>query len=358
MSMYSLAIMAGDGIGPEVMNATLQILSAIESPESCTFTLHECVVGGAAYEQYGSHLPQESIDTALECDGILFGSVGGPIEQSHLPKWKDCERNSILSLRRAFNFNTNLRPITIYEELAHISPLKQERIASGVDLVIVRELLGDIYFGEHTRWKDEKGLRCASDIATYSESQIREVARDAFELAEKRKGELCLVHKSNVLEISRLWQEVVRESASNYPDVTLTEMLVDNCAMQLVLNPSRFDVILTSNLFGDILSDLGAALPGSLGITPSASLNADGYGLFEPSGGSAPDIAGKGIANPLAQILSLALLFEIQLNLPEQAARIRNACRQTLRDGIMTRDLNPVSTISTQEFTDEVIRRL
>jgi 3-isopropylmalate dehydrogenase len=350
--------MAGDGIGPEVMNATLQILSAIESPESCTFTLHECAVGGAAYEQYGNHLPKESIDTALECDAILFGSVGGPIEQAHLPKWKECERNSILSLRKAFNFNTNLRPITIYSELAHISPLKQDRIASGVDLVIVRELLGDIYFGEHTRWTDENGVRCASDNATYSENQIREVARDAFELAEKRKGALCLVHKSNVLEISRLWQDVVREYAAKYPNVTLTEMLVDNCAMQLVLNPSRFDVILTSNLFGDILSDLGAALPGSLGITPSASLNTDGYGLFEPSGGSAPDIAGKGIANPLAQILSLALLFEIQLNLPEQATRIRNACRQTLREGIMTRDLNPLSTVSTQEFTDEVIRRL
>jgi 3-isopropylmalate dehydrogenase len=160
------------------------------------------------------------------------------------------------------------------------------------------------------------------------------------------------------LEISRLWQDVVREYAENYPNVALTEMLVDNCAMQLVLNPSKFDVILTSNLFGDILSDLGAALPGSLGITPSASLNAEGYGLFEPSGGSAPDIAGKGIANPLAQILSLALLLEIQLNLPAQAVKIRNACRQTLRDGIMTRDLNPASTISTQKFTEEVIRRL
>ena len=358
MTTYSLAIMAGDGIGPEVMASALQVLSAIECPESCTFTLHECAVGGAAYEQYGTHLPQESIDIALECDGILFGSVGGPIDQSHLPKWKDCERNSILAIRKAFHFNTNLRPVTIYEELAHISPLKLNRISTGVDFVIVRELLGDIYFGEHTRWTDKLGARHASDVATYSESQIRSVARDAFKLAEKRRYELCLVHKSNVLEISRLWQEVVREYSSNFPKVTVTEMLVDNCAMQLVLNPSKFDVILTSNLFGDILSDLGAALAGSLGITPSASLNADGYGLFEPSGGSAPDIAGMGIANPLAQILSLALLFELQLNLPEQALRIRNACRQTLRDGIMTRDLNPTSTISTNEFTQEVIRRL
>jgi 3-isopropylmalate dehydrogenase len=358
MSEYKIGVMAGDGIGPEIVGVTLEVLDAIGSIWSHNFLTKECLVGGAAFEVTGSHLPEDSVKIAKTCDAILFGSVGGPIELSHQPKWKDCERNSILALRQAFNFNINLRPVTIFSEIAHLSPLKSDRIQQGVDFIIVRELLGDLYFGEHSRWTDANGLRCASDQALYREDQIVSVAQKAFTLAKGRRKNLCLVHKANVLEISRLWQEVVREVAKEFPTVTFHEMLVDNCAMQLVREPSSFDVVLTSNLFGDILSDLAAALPGSLGVTPSASINSSGFGLYEPSGGSAPDIAGKGTANPLAQMLSLALLLDLQLNLSTESKALSSACRATLKAGIMTRDLDARNGVDTKVFSDHVINQL
>jgi 3-isopropylmalate dehydrogenase len=218
--------------------------------------------------------------------------------------------------------------------------------------------LGDIYFGDHRQWRDKDGIRYAEDVATYNENQILSVTKAAFELALKRDRRVCLVHKANVLEISRLWQDIVRDYAKSHPEVTLSEMLVDNCAMQLILKPAQFDVLLTSNLFGDILSDLASALPGSLGLTASASLNDQGYGLFEPAGGSAPDIAGQGIANPLAQILSLSLMLEIKFKLKHYAQAIRLACQKTLAQGIMTRDLSTSKYATTREFTDAVIKNL
>jgi 3-isopropylmalate dehydrogenase len=359
MNERKIAVMAGDGIGPEVMQSALQVLAAVEKLGKTKFATTNCLVGGAAYEALGEHLPQKSIDDARRCDAILFGSVGGPVDQAHLPKWKNCERNSILALRKAFEFNINLRPVRIIPDLAHVSPLKPELARDQtIDFIIVRELVGGLYFGEHKTWIDASGKRCASDQALYCEDQIAPVLHEAFQIADQRRKELCLVHKANVLDVSRLWQEIGKDIAKEYPQVHYQEMLVDNCAMQLVLSPHKFDVVVTSNLFGDILSDLAAALPGSLGLTPSASRNNAQFGLYEPSGGSAPDIAGKGLANPLAQILSLALLLELQFDMRTEADLIREACRRTLASGIMTKDLSPQAYATTQEFTDALLREI
>lgn len=354
-----IAVLAGDGIGPEVMVQALRVLEKIASLYGHTFELLNGLVGGAAFDTYGSHLPQETITLAEQCDAILFGSVGGPLSEAHLPKWKGCETNSILALRKAFNFNANLRPITVFPELSHLCPLKEKVIAGGIDLLIIRELAGDIYFGEH-KTVVEDGVRRAFDVAEYDEHQISAIAHCAFQAAEKRKGRVCSVHKANVLDTSKLWREVVKEVSQSYPSLTLDEMLVDNCAMQLVKAPSQFDVIVTSNMFGDILSDVGAVLPGSLGLTPSASLNPKGFALYEPSGGSAPDIAGKGIANPLAQIFSVAMMLKYSFGLNTEAEAIYTAARHSLGKGNVTGDLSIEGgkVLSTQDFTDALLEEL
>jgi 3-isopropylmalate dehydrogenase len=351
-----IAVLAGDGIGPEVMSEALRVLKTVLPEKDWCFEAG--LIGGAAYEKCGKHFPEETLTLCKNSDAILFGSVGGPLSEQHLPKWQGCESNSLLSLRKAFKFHANLRPITVWPALFPLSPLKESVLEKGVDLLIVRELLGDCYFGDHHRSGDI-GYRKASDVAEYTEDQIKSIAEVAFNAALKRRKKVCSVHKANVLATSQLWRDVVRETARNYPDVTLEEMLVDNCAMQIVREPSAFDVIVTTNMFGDILSDIGAVLPGSLGVTPSASLNKDGFGMYEPSGGSAPDIVGQGIANPIAQILSAALLLRHSFQLHHEAEMIESAVAKTIQSHNVTPDLLPHNRRSegctTKKVTDEII---
>lgn len=352
----TIAILPGDGIGPEVMNQTIRILHRIEEKYEHQFQLIEAHVGGSAYEKYGSHFPESTKQICKNSDAILFGSVGGPISESHLLKWKDCEKNSILALRKTFQFSSNIRPAKVYSELKDICPLKDSIIGAGIDIVIVRELLGDIYFGEH-RTYIENQLRKAIDISEYNENQIAIVAHQSFKLARLRKYKVTSVDKANVLDTSKLWRTVLTEVGEHYPDVTLEHMLVDNCAMQFFINPTQFDVIVTANLFGDILSDAAAAFPGSLGLMPSASFNEQGFGLYEPSGGSAPNIAGKNIANPIAQMMSLAMLFRQSFELIEEAKSIENAIQKTLQAGFRTKDIcsKEKNHISTEQITDKIL---
>ncbi len=352
-----IATLAGDGIGPEVMQQALRVLDAVAARFNHQFEYLSAVVGGSAYEKFNSHCPEETLQVCKKADAILFGSVGGPANEQHLPKWKNCEAASILQLRKQFAFNINIRPIHIFPSLTSISPLKNELIDKGVDILIFRELCGDIYFGKHEMIEENK-LRTAKDEAVYNEEQIHCIAIAAFEAAKLRGKKVVSVDKANVLATSKLWREIVVEIAKQYPEIELSHMLVDNCAMQLVLNPMQFDVILTANLFGDILSDLAAALTGSVGLTASASLNAQGFGLYEPSGGSAPDIAGKNIANPVAQILSAALLLHHSFGMVAEAQAIQDAVKQTLQAGIFTKDLvrGNQSAVSTIEFTHHIIK--
>ena len=352
-----IAVLAGDGIGPEVMQQALRVLSEIDKDSQFEFV--EAAIGGAAYELHGAHCPKETLEICRSSDAILFGSVGGPISQAHEAKWKNCEANSILAMRKAFSFNANLRPARVYPQLEAICPLKQTIISSGVDVLIVRELLGDIYFGEHKLF-EENGKRKSLDVANYDEDQIASIARTAFDAARKRRKKITSVDKANVLSTSKLWRTVVHEVAAEYEDVICEDMLVDNCAMQLIKNPAQFDVIVTANLFGDILSDAAAVLPGSLGLTPSASLNSDGFGLYEPSGGSAPDIAGLGVANPIAQILSASMMLRYSFCMNQEADAIERAIEVTLNSGFRTRDIcdSKDEAVSTSEMTDQIIKAL
>lgn len=340
-----IAVLAGDGIGPEVMHQALYALKKINNKFNHQFSFEDALIGGAAYDAFQAHFPDQTKHLCQTADAILFGSVGGSLSESQLPKWKDCEKNSILALRKTCKLNTNIRVSKIYPELIDICPIKNHLIQYGIDIVIFRELIGDIYFGEHKRW-NENNQRYASDSAEYHENQISQIAHRAFQLAKKRKQKVFSVDKANVLETSKLWREVVSEISKYYPDVILEHMLVDNCAMQLIINPQQFDVILTSNLFGDILSDAAAALPGSLGLMPSASLSESGFGLYEPSGGSAPDIAGKNIANPIAQILSAAMMLRYSFDCHEEAQCIENSVQQALNAGYRTKDIAHTNTPS------------
>ncbi len=353
--MNKIAVLAGDGIGPEVMSQTLRVLESLE----LNFDTEQGLIGGAAYDQYKSHFPDTTRDLCLSSDAVLFGSVGGPIIDAHLPKWHRCEANSILALRKTLKLNVNLRPATLFKSLISISPLKPELITQGVDIMIIRELLGDIYFGEHKQYI-ENGLRVATDVARYDEQQIKIAIHQGFKTAMARNKKLVSVDKANVLDTSKLWRSIANEIAPEYPEVTLEHMLVDNCAMQIILNPAQFDTIVTANLFGDIISDAASALPGSLGLMPSASFSADGFGLYEPSGGSAPDIANQDIANPIAQILSLALMLRYSFNMEQQAVKIEQAVIKTLEAGFRTSDIHQQGDIKvgTTKFTDEVINRL
>ncbi|MDF3055382.1 MAG: leuB [Gammaproteobacteria bacterium] len=352
----TIAVLSGDGIGPEVMEQTLRVLDAVAKKYQHNFTYLEAKIGGAAYDTYSEHCPDETLEICKKSDAILFGSVGGPITEQHQPKWAGCEANSILKLRKHFQFNINVRPVLIYPSLAALSPLRAEKISHGIDILIFRELNGDLYFGRHEQ-RVEKGQRVATDEAIYDESQIASIAHAAFQSAEQRKGKLVSVDKANVLATSKLWREVVNEVGKKYPDVELTHILVDNCAMQLIIHPAQFDVILAPNMFGDILSDLAAALPGSLGLIPSISLNAQGFGLYEPSGGSAPDIAGMNIANPIAQILSATMMLRHSFNLHNEADAIEHAIQQALAAGGRTKDIASSGevAVSTCGFVDKIL---
>ncbi|MCB1583191.1 MAG: 3-isopropylmalate dehydrogenase [Xanthomonadales bacterium] len=355
MKAQKIAILPGDGIGPEVMQQTLRVLKQV-APH---IQVEQGLIGGAAYVKFGNHFPDATKRLIDEADAVLFGSVGGPVELSDLPQWKDCEVNSILALRNHLKLSVNYRPAKFYPALRNISPLKNTRLEGCDEILILRELLGDIYFGEKKTWQENNNTH-AQDTANYDAIMIEHMAHQAFKTAAQRSGKLTSVDKANVLNTSKLWRQVFTQVAEEYPEVELTHMLVDNCAMQLILKPAQFDVIATSNLFGDILSDAASALPGSLGMMPSASFSVAGKGLYEPSGGSAPDIAGKDVANPMAQILSLAMLLRYSLAMESSAVAIEQAIERTLTEGYRTQDIGEPgqSIVGTEAFTSAVISHL
>jgi 3-isopropylmalate dehydrogenase len=349
-----VAVLPGDGIGPEIVAQALAVLRRLD----LRLEFAQAPVGGAAVEQTGDPLPERTLALAREADAILFGAVGDP-RYDTAPREKRPEQ-AILGLRKALGLFANLRPAQVHDALADSSTLKREVVA-GLDLLIVRELTGDIYFGEPRGVRDAGDLgREGFDTMRYSEAEIRRIARVAFEAARRRRRKVCSVDKANVLETSRLWREVVSDEAKRFPDVELSHLYVDNCAMQLVRAPKQFDVIVTGNLFGDILSDEASMLTGSIGMLPSASLDERGKGLYEPIHGSAPDIAGKGVANPLATILSAAMMLRHSLGQPEAAARIERAVARTLADGYRTADLYTEGTrkVGTEEMGRAVLERL
>ncbi len=327
--------MAGDGIGPEIMAEALKVVDVLRR-DGLKIETESALVGGAAYDAHGHPLPPATLKLAQDADAVLFGSVGGP-RYDALPREHRPEK-AILGLRKECDFFANLRPATVFPELADASSLKAE-IVAGLDLMIIRELTGDIYFGEPRSVTGEKGNRIGINTMHYTEAQIRRIIHVGFRTARQRGKRLCSIDKMNVLEAMQLWRDIAIEIAPEYPDVELTHMLVDNAAMQLVRNPKFFDVMVCGNMFGDILSDEASMLTGSIGMLPSASLDAKGKGLYEPIHGSAPDIAGKGAANPLAQILSLAMMMRYTFNQPAAAVRIEGAVRKALGSGLRTADI-------------------
>ena len=363
---HRITILAGDGIGPEVMVESLRLLDAVEAKFGFTISRSEHLVGGAAIDATGHPLPPETIAASEAADAILFGSVGGP-KWENLPPDIQPERGALLPLRKHFGLFANLRPGVCLPALTHASPVKQELIADGFDVLCVRELTGGIYFGTPKGREQRDGEPVAFDTMVYQKSEIQRIARVAFTAAMGRKKQLLSVDKANVLASSVLWRETVIEISAEFPEVQLSHMYVDNAAMQLIKRPGSFDVLVTENLFGDILSDEMAMISGSLGMLPSASLGkqrADGlyFGLYEPSGGSAPDIAGQGIANPIAQILSLAMLLRFSLGEIEAADAIEAAVAKTIADGFRTGDIatrQPGETkVGTVGMGDAVLARL
>jgi len=349
-----IAVLPGDGIGPEIVAEALKVLRRLKLP----MEIQEAPVGGAGYEAAGDPLPEATLRAAREADAILFGAIGGP-QYDALPRDKRPERG-LLRLRKELGLFANLRPALVYAELAQASTLRPE-VVSGLDILIVRELTGDIYFGEPRGISTlPGGEREGLNTMRYRESEIRRIARVALEAARKRGRKLCSVDKANVLETTELWKQVVTDEAKAHPEVELTHMYVDNCAMQLVRNPKQFDVIVTGNLFGDILSDEASMLTGSIGMLPSASLDANGKGLYEPIHGSAPDIAGRGIANPLATILSAAMMLRYSLARPAEAARVEAAVRGALAGGLRTADIytGGLKKVGTAEMGDAVAAAL
>lgn len=353
---YRLAVLAGDGIGPEVMTEALKVLTKISEKFNTVFEVREALVGGAAIDATGQPLPLETLRLCQESVAILFGSVGGP-QWDQLPRDKRPEIGSLLQLRQHFNLFANLRPVKIFAELKNASPLHPSRVGEGFEYLVIRELTGDVYFAEPKERKDGYAL----DTMKYARSEVERIARVAFLAAKKRRNKVTSIDKANVLTVSQFWREIVEDiHRKEFSDVELSHLYVDNAAMQLILNPHQFDVVLCPNMFGDILSDEAGATTGSIGMLPSASLNEKGFGLYEPSGGSAPDIAGKGIANPSAQILSVALMLRYSFGLKEAAEAIEQAVEKTLTDGIRTVDImgEGCRKVGTAEFGDAVVRNL
>jgi len=348
--MMLIALLPGDGIGPEVIVEAVRVLDALGLGD---LTYATATVGGAAYKAHGHPLPEATLDLAQRADAILFGAVGDP--DCDGPDRRLRPEQAILGLRKELGLFANLRPASLFAELAGTSTLRPE-IARDIDLMIVRELTGDVYFGEKGMRTTAAGLRQGYDIMAYDEAEIARIARIGFETARARRGRLCSVDKANVLETSQLWRDVVIEVAADYPDIALSHLYVDNAAMQLVRNPGQFDTIVTGNLFGDILSDLASMCAGSIGMLPSASLDANGKGLYEPIHGSAPDIAGQGKANPLAAILSAAMMLRYSLGMPEAADRIETAVGTALASGARTADLGGAT--STSAVGDAVLAAL
>jgi 3-isopropylmalate dehydrogenase len=332
--MIQIAVLSGDGIGPEVMEAALKVLVVIQKKYNLNFTLKEAFVGGIAIDKKGHALPQETIDLCKASAAILFGSIGGP-KWEKLPPEQQPERAALLPLRKMFDLFANLRPTRVYPALINSSTLKPEVLEGGLDILVLRELTGDVYFGQPKVIDENHGL----DTMVYQKHEVERIAKVAFEVARGRKKKVVSIDKANVLSSMVFWRKIVTEVHKNYSDIELTHMYVDNAAMQLIRNPKQFDVMLCPNMFGDILSDEASMIAGSLGMLPSASINGSSFGLYEPSGGSAPDIAGKGIANPIAQILSLAMLLRYSLKMEEPAKNIEQAVQKTLDAGYRTKDI-------------------
>jgi 3-isopropylmalate dehydrogenase len=346
---YTIAVLAGDGIGPDVMAQALRVLRAVAEKFSLAFHFDEQPVGGAAIDRRGKALPEETLRACEAANAILFGSVGGPKWES-LPPTEQPERAALLPLRKHFGLFANLRPAVCLPELVHASPLHPGIVEGGFDILCVRELTGGLYFGEPKYLKQEGGEQCAVDTMIYWEREIRRIAKVAFEAARTRRSRVTSIDKANVLQNGILWRRVVEEVARDFRDVQLSHLYVDNAAMQLVKNPKAFDVLLAENLFGDILSDEVAMLAGSLGMLPSASLGeitsgTARFGMYEPSGGSAPDIAGQGIANPIAQILSAAMMLRFSCAEEAAAASIEAAVRRVIAEGLRTADIHTPGTI-------------
>jgi len=348
-----ICVLPGDGIGPEITAEAVRVLEALD----LKFEMEKALLGGAAVDATGSPYPEATQKLARAADAVLLGAVGGP-KWDTLPREQRPERG-LLGIRKDLNLFANLRPAILYPELANASTLKPEVVA-GLDILIIRELTGDIYFGQPRGVREENGERVGFNTMVYSESEIRRIGHVAFQAAQKRNKKLCSVDKMNVLECTQLWRDVMIEIAHDYPDVELSHMLVDNAAMQLVKAPKQFDVMVTGNMFGDILSDEASMLTGSIGMLPSASLDEKNKGLYEPSHGSAPDIAGKGVANPLATILSAAMMLRYTFGLEEQAVRVENAVKKVLAKGYRTGDIYERGTnkVGTREMGDAVLAAL
>lgn len=358
---YTIAAISGDGIGPEIVREAKKVLDKVGQKYGHKFNYEDVLMGGISIDTYGVPLTDEALETSKKSDAVLLGAVGGNVGNS---RWYDVAPNlrpeaGLLAIRKGLNLFANIRPAYLYNDLAGACPLKKEIIGDGFDMVIVRELTGGLYFGErHT--ETVNGVEQATDTLVYSEKEIRRVAIKAFEIAMKRKKKVTSVDKANVLDSSRLWRKVVAEVAKDYPEVTLENMLVDNCAMQLVMNPRQFDVILTENMFGDILSDEASMITGSIGMLSSASLNESKFGLYEPSHGSAPDIAGKDIANPIATILSAAMMLRFSFDLDKEADAIEDAVRKVLADGYRTVDImdEGMKQVGTTEMGNLICERI
>jgi 3-isopropylmalate dehydrogenase len=353
---YKIAVFPGDGIGPEVIREALRVMEAIEMSSGVSFDIRMGLVGGAAYDVHGKPLPEESLEMALNSDAVLLGAVGGPAWEGLDYQFRP--ERALLGLREKMGLFANLRPVIVFDDLIDASPLKRE-IIRGIDIMIVRELTGDLYFGSPRGVRVEQGRRIGINTMIYTEEEVERIARVSFDLAMKRRKNLVSVDKANVLECTQLWRDVVIEVGRDYPDVELRHMYVDNCAMQLIRNPAQFDVMVTSNMFGDILSDEASMLTGSIGMLPSASLG-NKAAMYEPIHGSAPDIAGKNIANPLATILSVAMMLSNSLNMPRYGQIIEEAVREVLRKRLRTKDIHEEGTVllGTHEMGDAVIETM
>lgn len=361
MTSFRVGVFNGDYIGPEIMTEALKILGAISKKYHHEFVLQPLEASGEAFDKYGKHLPEHTLKAAAECDALLKGPFGGPPEELNHPKWAGVEKEAILPLRKHFNLYTNLRETKVLEAISDLSPIKPD-IVSGTNILIVRELTSGIYFGPKNSTV-VNGERESSDLEVYKESEIRRIARNAFTYALGRKKKVTLVAKSNVLVSSVLWREVTGEVAREFPDVSFDYMHVDNAAMQLILNPRQFDVILTNNIFGDILSDEASVLSGSIGLFPSASLGDSSFGLYEPIHGSAPSIAGKNIANPISAILSAALMLRYSFKCEQEALDIERAVETVLQNGYRTEDLalsasSSQKVVGTREMGDLIAKEI
>ena len=356
MKTYHIAVLPGDGIGPEIMDEAKKVLGVVAKHAGVQFETEEGLVGGAAYDRYGTPLTEAVLDLAKASDAVLLGAVGGP-------KWEPLEyslrpERGLLGLRSGLGLFANLRPVVVFEDLIDASPLKPE-VIRGIDLLIVRELTGDAYFGKPRGVRVENGQRIGVNTMVYTEAEIRRIVKTAFDLARGRRKKLLSVDKANVLEVTELWRDVATEIGREYPDVELQHMYVDNCAMQLIRNPGQFDVIVTTNMFGDILSDEASMLTGSLGMLPSAS-HGEKTAMYEPSHGSAPDIAGKGIANPLATILSVAMMLRHSFGMSREASVVEKAVRLVLKDGFRTVDIRQkgATIVGTKAMGDRVAEQV